>query len=95
MTRYIKVITIIHFSGGCYEINMDIKGGNIKTSNYLYKDIFDATKCQLLCKLNIECKYFVFDLITQTCTLKRSLKARAIKRKSILGPKHCGKRTLC
>ena len=49
--------------GECYSVAMGINGGDILGSTHLYKNISDPKQCQMRCQHNLECNYFVFDLI--------------------------------
>ena len=73
---------------------MGINGGDILGSTHIYKNMSDPKKCQMRCQHNLECNYFVLDLINFECFLKRSDAGKIYKLGHISGPKSCGKESL-
>ena len=73
---------------------MGINGGDILGSTHIYNNISDPKQCQMRCQHNLECNYFVLDLINFECFLKRSDAGKIYKLGHISGPKSCGKESL-
>ena len=68
---------------------MHIDGQNIQNSNHLILSQ-DAEECQKHCQYSFECNYFVYEMKTKECLLKRSDGNKSFKETSVVGPKFCG-----
>ena len=77
-------------SDNCFEDDMFIDGGNIQNYKHSFVTL-GAEECHRQCQLNSECNHFVYDLQNSQCLLKRSDALKSFKKRSVVGPKYCGK----